>query len=623
MKRFTRPLTFVAIVVSTLTVSTAGWAFWANTGTGTGTAAAKTLSSPGVSVPGNSTATVHVSWTGVSAPGGGAVDGYYVRRFAGSTSSAACGSSAASLLTAQTSCDDTASSGTYTYKVTAVYKAWSATSAASTAVTVDTTPPTQSLALTNLTGGAYLSGTTIYYKANAAGSFTLTDTVADSGSGPASAAFPAIATTGWTHNNETLTSPAGGPYASATFSWTANPTNPTGYVVTGKDIAGNAVTTALTFVSDTGAPTNSLALTPVSGGALLSGTTVFYKGNTAGSFTLTDTVSDNGSGPASATFPAIATTGWAHATETPTSPTGGPYGSSAFSWSASPTNPTGYIVTGRDNVGNSVTTSLTFTNDCTAPATGSVSYTNGSVTTQSVPITLANGTDGGSGINTAGTQLQRASVAMTNGACGPTYSSFSTIATAPALSYSDTSVASGNCYKYQYLVTDQVGNSATYTSASVAKVPLVGIDIQGVPAGGGDGKPNTGDKLVFTFSEQVTPGSIKTGWDGTGSTSVTVNFDTGGDKATIGGGVNLGTIDLGASGYVQPHGSQYTLNGNLTMATDNGHSVLTITLTSNSPWNSVAGTPTMTWTPSVSAKDPSGNTASGSVSESGASDADF
>jgi hypothetical protein len=33
----------------------------------------------------------------------------------------------------------------------------------------------------------------------------------------------------------------------------------------------------------------------------------------------------------------------------------------------------------------------------------------------------------------------------------------------------DTTVTKGNCYRYQYLVPDKVGNLTTYSSASVAK----------------------------------------------------------------------------------------------------------------------------------------------------------
>ena len=169
----------------------------------------------------------------------------------------------------------------------------------------DTTAPTQSVSLTKVTGGVVLNGSTIYYKGNAAGSFTLTDTVSDAGSGPASALFPAIGTSGWTHNSETVTTGAG-TYTSTTFSWNASPTNPSSYTITGSDGAGNQVTTALSFATDTTAPTQSVSLTKVTGGVVLNGSTIYYKGNAAGSFTLTDTVSDAGSGPASPSSPPLA-----------------------------------------------------------------------------------------------------------------------------------------------------------------------------------------------------------------------------------------------------------------------------------------------------------------------------
>ena len=88
--------------------------------------------------------TVHVTWTGVTAPGAGTF-GYYVQRFSSadgfttpSIPAGTCSSSAAVLLpAAPTSCDDNAvAAGTYKYRVVAVFRSWTATSALSGAVTV-------------------------------------------------------------------------------------------------------------------------------------------------------------------------------------------------------------------------------------------------------------------------------------------------------------------------------------------------------------------------------------------------------------------------------------------------------------------------------------------------------
>ncbi len=53
----------------------------------------------------------------------------------------------------------------------------------------DSTPPTNTITLGSPVG-AYLTGTTLYYRPSAAGSFTLRSAVADSGFGPASATYP-------------------------------------------------------------------------------------------------------------------------------------------------------------------------------------------------------------------------------------------------------------------------------------------------------------------------------------------------------------------------------------------------------------------------------------------------
>jgi hypothetical protein len=207
----------------------------------------------------------------------------------------------------------------------------------------------------------------------------------------------------------------------------------------------------------------------VTGGAFLSGSTVYYRGSSAGSFRITNAVADAGSGPASSSTAALggATGGWSHTASTVSSPTGGPYVSNPFSWTAGTTSSPTESVTGRDVAGNTAATGLTFTTDSTAPTAGSISYADGWASTPSVTVTFTSGTDAGSGVATR--QLQRATATLVAGACG-TFGSFADVGPAsPASPYADGSLASG-CYKYRYVVTDQVGNQAIATSSSVVKV---------------------------------------------------------------------------------------------------------------------------------------------------------
>lgn len=137
-----------ASTLALLAVSAAAWAFLTALGIGFGSASAGSLAAPtNVTVPSTvSGSTVHVSWTAPTPPGSGTVS-YYVQRYAGATPSAACGTTPSSVITT-TSCDDTSvSPGTYTYKVTALWRTWTKQSVASGSVTVlnDTTPPTSSI----------------------------------------------------------------------------------------------------------------------------------------------------------------------------------------------------------------------------------------------------------------------------------------------------------------------------------------------------------------------------------------------------------------------------------------------------------------------------------------------
>ena len=120
-----------------------------------------------------------------------------------------------------------------------------------------------------------------------------------------------------------------------------------------------------------------------------------------------------------------------------------------------------------------VRTVVTYSTDATPPTGGSVSYTDGYYNTASVPVTYTLGTDSESGMNNASGKIQRASATLAlDYTCGA-FGSSSDLATEFGGSYTDTSVVSGNCYQYQYLISDNAGNTATYTSTNVAKVDTI------------------------------------------------------------------------------------------------------------------------------------------------------
>jgi len=226
----------------------------------------------------------------------------------------------------------------------------------------------------------------------------------------------------------------------------------------------NAVTT------DTTPPVNAITTSVVSGNAAQTGDTVFYRGVAAGSFTLRNAVSDSGSGPASSQTSALAggSTGWSHTPSSVSTPSGGPYVSNPFSWTAGTTSAPTDTVTGRDVGGNVAVTTLTFVNDSTSPTGTTVSYPNGYQPDPSVVITSDAGTDTGSGISTR--QLERASASLTAGTCG-TFTGFVAVGPdGPPSPYTDSQVSNGTCYQYRYVVTDRVGNQRVATSPNVAKI---------------------------------------------------------------------------------------------------------------------------------------------------------
>jgi hypothetical protein len=137
----------------------------------------------------------------------------------------------------------------------------------------------------------------------------------------------------------------------------------------------------------------------------------------------------------------------------------------------------GDVVVG-GNGGSGIVIIRYLTPDTTPPSGGSITYTNGYTTSPTITYTL--GTDDISGINNSSGKIQRAEATLSNNVCS-SFTSFSDLVTEYDGSYIDTSVVEGNCYKYQYLISDNIGNTATYTSANILKVdtsnPSVDIGI--------------------------------------------------------------------------------------------------------------------------------------------------
>ena len=140
-----------------------------------------------------------------------------------------------------------------------------------------------------------------------------------------------------------------------------------------------------------------------------------------------------------------------------------------------------------DALGNCNTTLVTSSGvniDKTAPTGGSIDYTDGYFTSTSVPLTVGDGTDSNSGISTSTRIFQRQSASLLLGICG-IYGSFLPITPTPNPSYpsfTDTTVVSGNCYKYEYQVSDTAGNQATYTSGNAARIDTSNPTTPGTPS---------------------------------------------------------------------------------------------------------------------------------------------
>ena len=287
--------------------------------------------------------------------------------------------------------------------------------------------------------------------------------------------------------------------------------------LTGTDNVGNAASISTTVMVDTTAPSAPTGFT-FSGltnayypGA---GTTIYFRGGSAGGFTATASGStDADTGVSGYNYGAVAGTGWAN--------TAGAYTFTA----ASPTG-TG-AVTASNNAGlTGSSTSFTAQSDTTAPsggaftANGTPATGGGSTSYLTAGTTLTinsrtDYTDSGSGIASSTLTIQSAT--LTANSCG-SYGAPSTIS-----GTTSQTVASGNCYLLTLTGTDNVG-----ITGSISETVKVDTTAPSAPTG-------------FTFSALT-----NAYYSGSGSTVYTKGGAAGGFTVTASGATDA---DTGISGY--------------------------------------------------------------------------
>ena len=158
-------------------------------------------------------------------------------------------------------------------------------------------------------------------------------------------------------------------------------------------------------------------------------------------------------------------------------PAGGPFTSALFSWAAGNHSSPTETITGTDVAGNAAPTTLTFANDVTGPAGGSVDATGlgGTGGRYSTSTTLEHRAEQGLGCavgpGATGARLLRATATLTSagiadGVCG-TFGAFAQVGALDPVSPVSDAVPDRACYRYQYVVPDNVGNTTTFTSPDI------------------------------------------------------------------------------------------------------------------------------------------------------------
>src|SRR5262249_7153794 len=211
-------------------------------------------------------------------------------------------------------------------------------------------------------------------------------------------------------------------------------------------------------------------------------------------------------------------------------------------------------------------------------------------------LAFSKGTDSGSGLAPSGAKLMRASASLSSsggiadGTCG-SYGSFTQVGTddpsSPVTDDATNGIATGHCYQYEYVVSDRVGNTTTYTSPDI-KVDTTRPSAPSLSLSAATGNTYISGSTVYINAQAGKSGSFQASAASTDSDSgiQKLNFPTltgfssgGGDDTTS--PYSSGTYNW--TGAVAASGSQtVTATNNATLTNTN---TFTVTPDTTNPAN--------------------------------------
>jgi hypothetical protein len=185
---------------------------------------------------------------------------------------------------------------------------------------------------------------------------------------------------------------------------------------------------------------------------------------------------------------------------------------------------------------------------------------------------------------------------------------------------------------YTVTATDTATNSVTQGgfSVTVDNTQPAASAIGTTNVGGGTvGRPELGDTIVLTFSEEIDPQTILANWTGA-STGVVVRITqaAGGDTLTVRNAANsaqlpLGSVNLGGTNYITTT-RDFGASGTASTMAQSGASITIVLGTPSGAVATQASNTTIVWTPIATATDRAGNACLTTVvNEAAPGDIDF